>query len=453
MLAYAKRQRAVKEIDRRRRDLKTYTDPLDESREDLHDFLDDFDSDILSKKQVEMQQIFLEHPVVQGFYRELVPNVVEHDDFWQRYYYRTSSTDRVLLDLDVQDVAKLKSRSESVKMSWSEITTPSNSNGVLTQYATDLDALRKLSPKTSTSTRTTVGSIRTAAGAENVENAPSQQQQQSHSRGGGVHKSQRKGGLFDRTSMQTEDKEETTNLLLKWSRSLTNISLSMDQNESKEMESTDAPDTEPTTTTEVGPPVVSLEKLSTHRTEDDTPILAEEFFAEDDDVVETSVQMDSTGAASVPPKSRSSSAGVTMWWLLFALLGIGCAAAFVEIQTHHPHLLVAVQNSVCGPVAPWTKLSATTRSLQAQAPWFAPRWSSEAAFVAVCGTRRPRTSLQWQETARKGVYSLTVSNVSNNKKKRWISKSGLRSVEFPPNTTVVWNDGRKTGTLSAPWKL
>lgn len=99
MLAFAKKQRALAEIHRRRGDLNTYTQPLKRSGE-MKAFLSTFYSDILFSRELHLA--CTEFPIVGELYKELVPSQIAHEDFWQRYFYRTQSVDRVMRELDQQ---------------------------------------------------------------------------------------------------------------------------------------------------------------------------------------------------------------------------------------------------------------------------------------------------------------------------------------------------------------
>lgn len=434
MIAFAKRQRAVKEIERRRGDLKTYTEPLDRSREDLKDFLTDFYSNILFQRQVEMQQISIDYPAVQGFYRELVPNVIQHEDFWQRYYYRTDCIDRVLQELEDEDAAKLKSRSESVKLSWSSLST-SNVHGVLNQYSTNLDSLRKLE-----STPGAHSCTLNDNNEENVENAPS-----AHHR---IEMPKKRRSLF---SIMTEPSsgDGRDNFLVNWSRSLANL----DQSNKEDEEPVEDDMSDEFAALRPEPTAVSVKPVSTVTgslgVESEAVFVSpEKQVSFQDDIVECLSSSFSDAALDSPRDSSSAPPTSSVWTLgllFLAFCGV-CCAVFSEVQMNHPELIVAAQDGLCGPVAPWSFLSGN--DFEWSAPWWAP--GSRVAFETVCGSKRPFTKMTWKRS-RKGTNSLTIVDQSKNNK-RILSKTGVKSVVFSPHD-VTWNDGRKTGAIAVPWKL
>ena len=112
MFAITLQQRAIAEIDRRRGRRETYTEKLPRDAPDLKPFLMDFYRNIMFQRQAEMQQELLQYPsTVQKFYKELVVNAtLATEDFWQRYYYRTGSVERVMAELQVRDDEVRRSR-------------------------------------------------------------------------------------------------------------------------------------------------------------------------------------------------------------------------------------------------------------------------------------------------------------------------------------------------------
>ena len=102
MFAFAKRQRALIEIERRRGDEATYTTPLDRSAPDFKEFLEDFYRNVLFKQRQQLHAERLRHPTTVGrHFDELVVRrkALAYEDFWQRYRYRTD-VDRVTAELD-----------------------------------------------------------------------------------------------------------------------------------------------------------------------------------------------------------------------------------------------------------------------------------------------------------------------------------------------------------------
>ena len=115
MFAFAKRQRALAEIERRRGEEKTYTTPLPREASDLKAFLTDFYRNIIFKRQEDMKAELIKYPnTVNQFYTALVPKEIAYEDFWQRYYYRTASVERVISELEAQDEAKRKHAAEAI---------------------------------------------------------------------------------------------------------------------------------------------------------------------------------------------------------------------------------------------------------------------------------------------------------------------------------------------------
>jgi BSD domain len=102
MFAITKRQKAEAEVEKRRGDINTYTQPLDYGSDpNMKDFLMNFYKHILFKKQAEMKQLLLDHPNTIGkFFKQLVPSQMENEDFWQRYYYRVKTVDEILAEWD-----------------------------------------------------------------------------------------------------------------------------------------------------------------------------------------------------------------------------------------------------------------------------------------------------------------------------------------------------------------
>jgi hypothetical protein len=107
MLVFTKRQRALLEIQRRRNDRDTYTKPLlhlslscDDDEED--DFFHDFDVNIYPDEDI-LDGELVKYSSVRSFYDELVvqTQLVSHRDFWQRYFCRTHSIDRVVRELSL----------------------------------------------------------------------------------------------------------------------------------------------------------------------------------------------------------------------------------------------------------------------------------------------------------------------------------------------------------------
>lgn len=106
MFTFTKKQRAVAEIERRRGQESTYTTPLPRDALDLKDFLSEFYRNILFKRQADMNADLLQFPQTVGkHYKNLVPNSIAYEDFWQRYYYRTASIERVMAELEAADEA------------------------------------------------------------------------------------------------------------------------------------------------------------------------------------------------------------------------------------------------------------------------------------------------------------------------------------------------------------
>jgi hypothetical protein len=105
MLVFTKRQRALLEIQRRRNDRDTYTKPLqlafshDVDDED-EDFFHDFDVNLYPHEDI-LDGELVKYSSVRSYYDELVvqTQLVSHRDFWQRYFYRTHSIDRVVREL------------------------------------------------------------------------------------------------------------------------------------------------------------------------------------------------------------------------------------------------------------------------------------------------------------------------------------------------------------------
>ena len=105
MFAFTKRQRAVVEMERRRGHDATYTTPLPREANDLKSFLSEFYRNIIFLKQDEMRAELLKYPAAGALYQKLVVQEkrVAYEDFWQRYYYRTTSIERVQAELEAQD--------------------------------------------------------------------------------------------------------------------------------------------------------------------------------------------------------------------------------------------------------------------------------------------------------------------------------------------------------------
>jgi hypothetical protein len=103
MLVFTQRQRALLELQRRRHDRDTYTKPLlatFHDDEDDNDFFHNFNTNILPHDNLLTDELN-QYASVRAFYDELVVQtaLVSHRDFWQRYYYRTDSLDRVVREL------------------------------------------------------------------------------------------------------------------------------------------------------------------------------------------------------------------------------------------------------------------------------------------------------------------------------------------------------------------
>lgn len=141
MFVFNKKQRALSEIDKRRGLTATYTEKLPRDAPDLKEFLSDFYRNILFQRQAEMNQELLKYPNTVGkLYNELVlapptpaPNTkndtdggppprLAYEDFWQRYYYRTNSVDRVMAELEAADEEIRRVRTEAIKDTWSSVT-------------------------------------------------------------------------------------------------------------------------------------------------------------------------------------------------------------------------------------------------------------------------------------------------------------------------------------------
>ena len=105
MFAFTKRQRAVAEMERRRGQAATYTTPLPRDAPDLKAFLSEFYRHIIFQKQDEMRAELQKYPSAGALYQQLVVQEkrVAYEDFWQRYYYRTTSVERVQTELEAQD--------------------------------------------------------------------------------------------------------------------------------------------------------------------------------------------------------------------------------------------------------------------------------------------------------------------------------------------------------------
>ena len=111
MFSFVNRQRANSELERRKGDAATYTSPLDGGGPEMKDFLADFYRNVLFKQRDEMNDILINNPKTVGkLYSELVPAQVTNEDFWQRYYYRCGSMERIQNDLAAADAAKRKQR-------------------------------------------------------------------------------------------------------------------------------------------------------------------------------------------------------------------------------------------------------------------------------------------------------------------------------------------------------
>lgn len=110
------------EIERRRGQSSTYTEKLPRDAPDLKDFLMDFYRNIVFKRQAEMMEEVFKYPKTVGkFYNELVPSVMAYEDFWQRYYYRTASVERVMAEIEVADQVARQKRADAIKESWNSV--------------------------------------------------------------------------------------------------------------------------------------------------------------------------------------------------------------------------------------------------------------------------------------------------------------------------------------------
>jgi hypothetical protein len=98
-------QRALKEIEIRRGRIETYVDPLPNNDPDMKEFLLHFYRHILFHRTMITEECNLYPHTVQYHYHELVlqQKIISHEDFWQRYFYRTSSIERVVVELEQLD--------------------------------------------------------------------------------------------------------------------------------------------------------------------------------------------------------------------------------------------------------------------------------------------------------------------------------------------------------------
>ncbi|CAB9526815.1 expressed unknown protein [Seminavis robusta] len=118
MFAFMNRQRALGEIERRRGDVETYTTPLDHGDADMRDFLMDFYRNIIFKRQDEMKAELTKYPKSVGKYHAqlvVAERRVASEDFWQRYYYRTASVERVQKELQNRSSMVRQQRSDALQ--------------------------------------------------------------------------------------------------------------------------------------------------------------------------------------------------------------------------------------------------------------------------------------------------------------------------------------------------
>ena len=173
----SKKQRALQEIEARRGRIETYTEPLPiDTATDIPDFLSHFYRHILFQQrndegiQLELQL----HAATTGkFYNELVlqQKTIAYEDFWQRYFYRTNSVERVMNELDV--IEKKKARPSKFPWRSSSSNTTGSSNVISANNSMDSDtggnaqqsqpSLSDLIPQRVLSTGTTASSSSSSA--------------------------------------------------------------------------------------------------------------------------------------------------------------------------------------------------------------------------------------------------------------------------------------------------
>ena len=120
MFTFTKRQRALSEMDRRRSAEETYTTPLKGNDstgitidpQEIKVFLQDFYKQIIFQPAVLQTELTDHADTVGVFYQRLVveSKTLSKEDFWQRYFYRTSNVDRVMAELEAMDAHKRKER-------------------------------------------------------------------------------------------------------------------------------------------------------------------------------------------------------------------------------------------------------------------------------------------------------------------------------------------------------
>jgi hypothetical protein len=115
MFSSNKKQRALKEIELRRNRRETYIEPLPGNAADMKEFLMHFYRDVLFHRTMISEECNLYPNSVKVHYNEVVlqQKLISYEDFWQRYFYRTSSVERVIQELEQKDAELKQQRATS----------------------------------------------------------------------------------------------------------------------------------------------------------------------------------------------------------------------------------------------------------------------------------------------------------------------------------------------------
>jgi len=101
----------MEEIDCLVREEETFTEPLDETDDEVIRFLSTFD---VEKKTGDISQLLKENPEpLQLQFGTLVPAQISYKEFWERYYYRCDA-DRIQRQWDKAQEAARKTREEAI---------------------------------------------------------------------------------------------------------------------------------------------------------------------------------------------------------------------------------------------------------------------------------------------------------------------------------------------------
>ena len=111
------RMRAIDEVERRRHQSSTFTEPLQRSP-DMKEFLQSFYKAVYTdQRKSHYRQELEKHPgTLQLHYKALVPSLVSYEDFWQRYDFRCD-VNRVMNELRESDAAAAAQMTQSVSNS------------------------------------------------------------------------------------------------------------------------------------------------------------------------------------------------------------------------------------------------------------------------------------------------------------------------------------------------